>query len=113
MPTWPCRLMMPGMMVLPLRSTVCAFAGALTCDAGPISRILSPAMTIVASAMGARPLPSITVACSSTVSWAASGSAAGASKPAAQAVKVTIVRIIEAFPLNVVTAIETLAKAEF
>ena len=62
---------MPGMIVLPLRSTTWAFLGVFTFDDGPISRILSPLMTTVASGIRAPPFPSITVAFFNTVIWGA------------------------------------------
>ena len=66
-PTCPCRLMIPGMTNLPVRSTVSAAAGGLSCAAGPI-QVTRPLSTIMAAgAVGGRPVPSINVKFFSTL----------------------------------------------
>src|SRR4051794_17740227 len=57
----PCRLIMPGITYLPLRSTTSAEGGTFNCDAGPSHSILPSLIIIAALGRGSRPVPSINV----------------------------------------------------
>src|SRR5258708_2999321 len=76
---WPWALMMPGMMVLPVRSITCAPAGVLRFAAGPIAGRGGRESAMGPSRRGGAPVPSMRVAWVRTVVWAKAPRAAASS----------------------------------
>src|SRR5262245_33403535 len=77
--------MKPGSRYVPRASTTCAAAGGCTRARGPTAAMRAPVTTTVASASGAPPLPSMTVA--PTNAMERSGGAAWAAARAAGSVR--------------------------